>query len=225
MPSSETPQQISTDASKTTQTSTSPPTSNGSASTTNSTSALSVTGTKQLTGAEIKAQKKAEKAARRAQEILNKQVGSAAQVSAGGKVEGHTPGSKGTPKGGKDVGKGQQKHRGSTAGETRNLAIRGVQQTAAALEPRPQDKTVELFRHLYKTRATTIAGAGKEVHPAVLALGQQMRSYVVCGSNARLVATLQAFKRVCISCNNIYIKTLTLPSRSSKLTLHLLGTH
>jgi translation initiation factor eIF-2B subunit delta len=45
-------------------------------------------------------------------------------------------------------------------------------------------------------RTTSIAGASKDVHPAVLALGLQMSNYTICGSCARLVATLQAFKRV-----------------------------
>jgi len=82
--------------------------------------------------------------------------------------------------------------------EVRNLPLRGGQKVAAsvAMEPKKEDKTVELFRHLYKTRMTSIAGASKDVHPAVLALGLQMGNYTICGSCARLVATLQAFKRV-----------------------------
>jgi translation initiation factor eIF-2B subunit delta len=60
-----------------------------------------------------------------------------------------------------------------------------------------EDKSVAVFGHLYgQQRRTTIAGAGKEVHPAVLALGLQLRDYVVCGSSARCVATMLAFKRV-----------------------------
>jgi translation initiation factor eIF-2B subunit delta len=58
-------------------------------------------------------------------------------------------------------------------------------------------KRVALFGHLYgQTRNTTIIGAGKDIHPAVLALGLQMSSYAVCGSSARCVAMLLAFKRV-----------------------------
>ena len=59
------------------------------------------------------------------------------------------------------------------------------------------NKNVAVFGHLYgQQRRTTIAGAGKEVHPAVLALGLQMRDYVVCGSSARCLAMLLVFKRV-----------------------------
>lgn len=39
-------------------------------------------------------------------------------------------------------------------------------------------------------------GVNKEVHPAVLALGLQMSTFTVCGSNARCVAMLLAFKKV-----------------------------
>lgn len=82
------------------------------------------------------------------------------------------------------------------------MPMRGAQNVPSVPQkPAREDKTVELFRHLYKARNTTpggitIAGVNKDVHPAVLALGQQMSSYTVCGSNARLVATLLAFKRV-----------------------------
>ena len=83
------------------------------------------------------------------------------------------------------------------AADARYLPARGGQQKTAPVTeiPKGEDKTVEFFRHLYKTRTTSIAGAGKEVHPAVLALGLQMSNYTICGSCARLVATLQAFKR------------------------------
>jgi translation initiation factor eIF-2B subunit delta len=148
-----------------------------------------------LSGAEIKAQKKAEKAARRQQEIQARQGGSTASTTAsGGKPQLQNVQSQ---RGKGEAGAAQHRRTGSTAGDTRNVQSKGGQTTTnQPEEPRKEDKTVELFRHLYKTRATTISGASKEVHPAVLALGQQMSSYTVCGSNARLVATLQAFKRV-----------------------------
>lgn len=145
-----------------------------------------------LTGPEIKAQKKAEKAARRAQELQKKQVGPAAPANSGGRPDT----AKGPVKAIRDAGKELHKRTGSSTGDQKNVQLRGAQHTQKSTEPPAEDKTVELFRHLYKSRATTIAGVNKDVHPAVLALGQQMRSYVICGSNARLVATLQAFKRV-----------------------------
>jgi translation initiation factor eIF-2B subunit delta len=144
-----------------------------------------------LSGAELKAQKKAEKAARRQQE---KSVPVASTSGGGGKPQ--TQNAQ-TQRGKGDSSAGQHRRTGSTAVDARHGLLKGAQAAISQPEePRKEDKTVELFRHLYKTRATTISGASKEVHPAVLALGQQMSSYTICGSNARLVATLQAFKRV-----------------------------
>ncbi len=157
--------------------------------------AVAPAGPPKLSGAEIKAQKKAEKAARRQQETQAKQVGSTTSApKAGGKTEGqHAPAQRG--KG--ESGSGQHKRTGSMVTDQKNIPLRAAHPSSnVPQEPAKEDKTVELFRHLYKMRATTIAGAGKEVHPAVLALGQQMSSYTICGSNARLVATLQAFKLV-----------------------------
>lgn len=62
--------------------------------------------------------------------------------------------------------------------------------------PKPDEKTVAVFGHLGVKRRSTIAGAGKEIHPAILALGLQLSEYVICGSSARCVAMLLAFKRV-----------------------------
>ena len=144
-----------------------------------------------LSGAELKKQAKAEKAARRAQALQEKQTVAAAPqivVSSG-------PAQKSDVQKG---AKGPQRKGGSAAPDLRNQSVRGGQQKSAPVPevPKEEDKTVEFFRHLYKTRTTSIAAAGKEVHPAVLALGLQMSNYTICGSCARLVATLQAFKRV-----------------------------
>ncbi len=134
-----------------------------------------------------------EKAARRAQALLEK--GATAPVPA------PTPGQQPKTEGQKGS-KGQHKRGNSTSIEVRHLPVRGAQKAipdAVPAEPKKEDKTVEFFRHLYKLRTTSIAGASKEVHPAVLALGLQMSNYTICGSCARLVATLQAFKRVSCS--------------------------
>jgi hypothetical protein len=75
--------------------------------------------------------------------------------------------------------------------------LTGAQGAPVEQKKKKDDKKVAVFGHLYgQQRRTTVAGAGKEVHPAVLALGLQLRDYVVCGSSARCVATLLAFKRV-----------------------------
>lgn len=153
-------------------------------------------GDKPLTPAELKKQAKAEKAARRAKEKLERESqggAGAAGGSAPGVGQGRPPA---TPK--KDVAGGGV----SLKGQKGALPRRGsgpVAQAVAAVEQKKkrEDKKVAVFGHLYgQQRRTTVAGAGKEVHPAVLALGLQLRDYVVCGSSARCVATLLAFKRV-----------------------------
>jgi translation initiation factor eIF-2B subunit delta len=146
-------------------------------------------GTK-LSPAELKKKAKEEKAARRAAAVQNKQSSEVSTpVSA-------SPGQKGE---GAKGGKGQQKKGGSSPTDTRNMPVRVGPSRSAPVAPelpKAEDKTVEFFRHLYKPRTTSIAGSAKDVHPAVLALGLQMSNYTICGSCARLVATLQAFKRV-----------------------------
>lgn len=172
---------------------------NGASSIPAAVNALPISEPSKLSGAELKAQKKAEKAAKRQQVIENRQggAGQAPATSVGAPVAILSPqGNKSSPRTGKESGKGQHKRATSAVSDLKNLPIRSSQQQHnGPVEPAAEDKTVELFRHLYKTRAKTIAGA-KDVHPAVLSLGQQMSNYVICGSNARLVATLQAFKRV-----------------------------
>ncbi|KAI9043455.1 translation initiation factor eIF2B subunit delta [Aspergillus affinis] len=175
-----------------------------------------------LTPAELKKKAKAEKAARRAREKVEREAtgggGGAAPAGPG------TPSKKGSGAGGaggagagaKDASagagasqKGQRHRRGSAHGAPGS--------SGAEAKKKQEDKNVAVFGHLYgQPRRTTIAGAGKEVHPAVLALGLQMRDYVVCGSSARCVATLLAFKRV--------IEVYTTPLGTSlprHLTTHL----
>jgi translation initiation factor eIF-2B subunit delta len=161
-----------------------------------------------ISGAELKKQAKAEKAARRAQALQQKQGGPAPPGPGPGPAAGSVlkvEGSKG-PKG-QGQGQGQHKRGGSVALDVRSIQVRGAQKPAPVPEqPKAEDKTVEFFRHLYKPRTTSIAGASKDVHPAVLALGLQMSNYGICGSCARLVATLQTFKRVSFTIRPLLFK-------------------
>ena len=160
-------------------------------------------GGKKLSNAELKKQKQAEKAAKRAQAkedqtapaaIPNSQTPNA-PVKPGKKLDGAV--SPGTPVG---------KHHKRAGSVQKNLPLRPTQVnkapvvTAKELKDTSEGKTVSkvaLFDHLYEIpRRTTIAGANRNVHPAVLALGLQMSNYVICGSSARCVAMLLAFKRV-----------------------------
>lgn len=156
--------------------------------------AVSASGEKALTPAELKKKAKEEKAARRAKEKLERESGAgAAGSSAPGGAQGRPPA---TPKK-EAVGGASQK--GQKVPPPRRGSGPGIVSQTPAVEQKKKkdDKKVAVFGHLYgQQRRTTVAGAAKEVHPAVLALGLQLRDYVVCGSSARCVATLLAFKRV-----------------------------
>ena len=156
---------------------------------------------KQLSGKEKKELAKAQKIAKRAAEKQKQQGQPAVDLVAGNKKhlfkeaqqEGHAGAA--TPS-----SKTQHKRTGSTsAGPQSALPTRHALPHAAPIpaDSDKENKNVALFDHLYgHPRRTTIAGAGKDVHPAVLALGLQMRNYIICGSSARCVAMLLSFKRV-----------------------------
>jgi translation initiation factor eIF-2B subunit delta len=142
---------------------------------------------KKLTGAELKKQKAAEKQARRA------------QVKAGSAPGQAGPSAK--------EGQRQQKEskQASKDDKSRPMPLRRRPSQSTAPVPPPQKKDVKkdlgklglFFGHLYnQPRQHSMVGASKDVHPAVLALGLQYSSYVVCGSTARMVAMLLAFKAV-----------------------------
>ena len=152
-----------------------------------------------LSGKELKEKNKAEKAARRAQQKEAHQ--GQPIVDLGPEKQGVKGVRKQSLAGADpDAPKTQHKRTGSTStGGQKPLPFRPGQAQAPPIEeePKKENKNVALFDHLYgNPRRSTVAGAGRDVHPAVLALGLQMRNYVICGSSARCVATLLAFKRV-----------------------------
>ncbi|KAM5444306.1 hypothetical protein MferCBS31731_000823 [Microsporum ferrugineum] len=172
-------------------------------------------GTEKLSGAELKKRAKAEKAARRAKEKQERtrpasedqEVSAAATTTAGsaGSSATTTPQGPSTPKKtpvvkqevGKTPSKSSVQRRGSI--HTLPTPPAPVESTSSKKKRREvvDEKVVAVFGHLpWYTRRTGIAGANKDVHPAVLSLGMQIKDYVICGSSARCVATLLAFKRV-----------------------------
>lgn len=160
---------------------------------------------KELSGKEKKDLAKAQKAAKRAAEKQKQQGQPSVDLVAGNK--GDLPkeaGKKGAVGPAISASKTQHKRTGSTSAVApSSLPHRQAPSHAVlvAAEPEKEDKNVALFDHLYgHPRRTTVAGAGKDVHPAVLGLGLQMRNYIICGSSARCVAMLLAFKRVGAIC-------------------------
>ena len=143
-----------------------------------------------LSNAELKKRQKADKAARRVQEKQNQQPKADIALPDKGQA------GKEKIRRGSEVSKAQNK---IVVSSQKALPARSVQPSlrAPATESKKESKDVALFGHLYgHPRRTTIAGASKDVHPTVLALGLQMSNYVICGSSARCVATLLVFKRV-----------------------------
>ena len=152
-------------------------------------------------GAEKKKRAKEEKAARRAKEKQEKQpptqsgppepLQQAQTTSSTALMNDQEAPKQGTK---------QHKRTGSmTANTQKQLPIRTTEPLVAPLvtAPKKENKNVALFSHLYgQPRRTSMAGAGHHIHPAVVTLGLKMSHYIICGSNARCVAMLLAFKRV-----------------------------
>jgi translation initiation factor eIF-2B subunit delta len=138
---------------------------------------------KKISPAELKKQKAAEKQARRAQE---KAAQGTPAVQQKPQKESKQPPKDGTP-------------RPLTIRRRPSAAIAPLPTPKPVLkEPKKAAKQVGLFfGHLYsQPRQHSVVGASKDVHPAILALGLQYSSYIICGSTARMVSMLLAFKAV-----------------------------
>jgi len=145
-------------------------------------------GETKLTPKQLKELKKAEKQARRAADKATAGVtpGGKPEVGAGGDKKGKLQQSAKGPSTEKKGGKLEKAEKGS-----------GATAVGHAVTGKATKKEIPLFRHLESPgRRVNIAGSHKDVHPAILALALQMASYDICGSSARCVATLLAFKRV-----------------------------
>ncbi|EXJ55936.1 translation initiation factor eIF-2B subunit delta [Cladophialophora yegresii CBS 114405] len=186
-----------------------------------------------LSGAALKRQRAAERAARRAEKVAAKGEQAVeenqAQAQAQAQTHSGTSGAKGEaqrrPSTSKRDSETGSHHKRTPSGK--GLPIRGgpqqqqqqqqqqpPQSGAGDKEKRAEVKRVPIFAHLYpKEKKATLSGAGREIHPAVVSLGLQLRDHVICGGNARCVATLLAFKKV--------IQTYTTPPGVA-LSRHLL---
>lgn len=191
-----------------------------------------------LSPAELKKRAKAEKQARRAAQKESAGAPPGGPPTANGAPTGEASSNQ-QQKQGEQKQKGQQQKQGGqekiqhkrTGSQAQPVPIRRrPSQGGAALaasvaaanvpkEPKKENKQVELFSHLYtQPRRHTVEGVSKDVHPAVLALGFQMSSYELCGSSARCVAMLLAFKEA--------IQSYTTPlgtSLARHMTTHFLS--
>ncbi|KAJ4401893.1 hypothetical protein N0V85_005413 [Neurospora sp. IMI 360204] len=145
-------------------------------------------GEQKLTHAQLKAKAKAEKAARRAKAKEEAPPAAAAADAKGGK------GGKG---GGKQDGSqsaGSQQQGKSVPG--RRPSVTGRRPSVAIIKEDPRSSIPECFSHVPMAKRIQTSQAHKDVHPAVLAVGQQMATFALKDSIARLEATLLAFKKV-----------------------------
>lgn len=139
-------------------------------------------GEKKLSGAELKKKAKEEKAARRAAAKTTQPqppAGAPAQSDA-------KSGSKSKPW--QEAGQAAAQHGKIPAPRS------AAPVPAAPKEVKPS--IPDYFSHLAMAKGVNITHADKDVHPAVLVLGQQMSTMAISDSTTRLEATLLAFKKV-----------------------------
>lgn len=162
-----------------------------------------------LTPAQLKAKAKAEKAARREK---TKEVKAIVAAASTGPMTGQdAKASKGKGKQeGLQPGKTTHTHRSSVSGRRPSFAI--LEKDARSFIP-------ECFSHLPMAKRAQLSHAHKDVHPAVLAAGQQMATFAIKDSISRLEATLLAFKKVNHLVQYAVFLSLT-RDRSSSHTTH-----
>ncbi|KXX81754.1 putative translation initiation factor eIF-2B subunit delta [Madurella mycetomatis] len=129
-----------------------------------------------LTPAQLKAKAKAEKAARRAQ------VKEARAATGAAPLTQQTGSSGADAKGGKAKGKQDGAGRG------------GRRPSMPFFEKDPRSGIPECFSHIPMAKRIQTSQAHKDVHPAVLAVGQQMATFALKDSIARLEATMLALQ-------------------------------
>ncbi|KAF3021023.1 hypothetical protein E8E14_011622 [Neopestalotiopsis sp. 37M] len=143
-------------------------------------------GEKKLTGAELKAKAKADKAARRAQQKNTKEVAKAEAAVSSSPLQ---------------LGPAASEVKGKPKGKD---AVAGTQGSRPVLVKAPPSSIIteqkiqipDCFSHLSMAKRIPMTQADKDVHPVVLALGQQMATFAIDESITRLRATLLAFKKV-----------------------------
>ncbi|KAL2178968.1 uncharacterized protein P884DRAFT_239415 [Thermothelomyces heterothallicus CBS 202.75] len=144
-----------------------------------------------LTPAQLKAKAKAEKAARRAQV---KEARAAAQSASPAGDRGAAA----DAKGGKGKGKqdGQQPQGKGGHLQVHRPSVSGRRPSSPMTEKDVRSAIPDCFSHVPMAKRIPTSQAHKDVHPAVLAVGQQMATFALNDSISRLKATLLAFRKV-----------------------------
>ena len=144
----------------------------------------------ELTAAQLKAKAKADKAARRAQ-VKEAKIAAPAAPSAQEK------GGAADSKGGKGKGKQDGQQTQNKGGLAHRPSVSGRRPSMPVVEKDVRSGIPECFSHVPMAKRIPTSQAHKDVHPAVLAVGQQMATFALKDSISRLKATLLAFRKVC----------------------------
>ncbi len=144
-----------------------------------------------LTPAQLKAKAKADKAARRAQVKEARVAAPAAQPT-------QEKGGAADAKGGKGKGKqdGQQTQNKGGHPLAHRPSVSGRLLSMPTAEKDIRSGIPECFSHVPMAKRIPTSQAHKDVHPAVLAVGQQMATFALKDSISRLEAMLLAFRKV-----------------------------
>jgi translation initiation factor eIF-2B subunit delta len=153
--------------------------------------AATTANTEKLTAAQLKAKAKAEKAARRAQVKEAR-----AAVPAPSPVQ--EKGTAADAKGGKGKGRQDGQQPQGKGGHLQIPSVAGRRPSSPVLEKDVRSGIPDCFSHIPMSKRIPTSQAHKDVHPAVLAVGQQMATFALNDSISRLKATLLAFAKVCI---------------------------
>jgi translation initiation factor eIF-2B subunit delta len=159
---------------------------------------------KKLSPAELKKQKQAEKQAKRAQ----------AKAAGGpsGQQSGPSKDNKKQQKDSKQPAKDDKSKPMPIRRRPSQSHVQPVKEPEKKSKKEPKQDSF-LFGHLYnQPKQQSLVGASKDVHPAILSLGLQYSSYAICGSTARMLSMLLAFKS--------FISSYTTPPEHS-LARHL----
>ncbi len=159
--------------------------------------AANTAGTPKLTNAELKAKQKAEKAAKRAQAKASKGEAPAPSGPTSGSTPAEAKGNKGKKEGSQGSGGGDNKSQQGKLAPLRRPSTNGRRSSIAApdREKDVRSSIPECFSHLAIAKRIPTSQAHKDVHPAVLAVGQQMATFTLRDSIARLEAMLLAFRK------------------------------
>ena len=109
-------------------------------------------------------------------------------------------------KGGKGKGRqdGQPQNKGGHL-QAHRPSVSGRRPSSPMVEKDVRSGIPDCFSHIPMAKRIPTSQAHKDVHPAVLAVGQQMATFALNDSISRLKATLLAFRKVRAMPSRLYV--------------------